>query len=422
MSVVHSSTHAGGAAPLSSPHSHTLSSSVGGGGGGKGEPPSVLQSQVHGERGGGKEGGERGTPAAAGCTHGGGGSGGGRGGEERGGTDGMVVGMGSSGDGALRLARGNAAGEGGEVVRVMAAAGVGESGGGGVVGGAGSRLGGGGMVAVEGGTEIHAAVVTPLKEKKGKKRKGSGGGEGEGAADEDGSDGSDDESDEAVTGQKKKKWTEAEIHHLVIVRCGMQLFGNAMELAGELQHDRDLFYTEDGVSYAEDGELDDEDAVSYYDNLCAGCVYWEVDSQRGREGDVRDSYEYEGRDGEWWVNLMALSSQIGAGNTDVDGVTRLRQRHGDQAGEWEVAQGFMEEVVVVVEERQGMGEIGEKGWKVDNNNNNNNNDGELGLGEIGDEGEKGNNDNNNDGELGLGKIGDEGEKGDGHEGRAGERW
>ncbi|GBG62066.1 hypothetical protein CBR_g28543 [Chara braunii] len=155
--------------------------------------------------------------------------------------------------------------------------------------------------------------------------------------------------------------------------------------------------------------------VSYYDNLCAGCVYWEVDSQRDREGDVRDIDEHEGRAGEWWVNLMALSSQVGAGNTDVDGVTRLQQRNGDQAGEWEVAQGFMKEVVVVVEERQGMGKIGEKGWKVDNNNNN---DGELGLGKIGDEGENG----NNNGELGLGEIGDVGEKGDEHEGRAGEWW
>ncbi|GBG71388.1 hypothetical protein CBR_g8808 [Chara braunii] len=177
----------------------------------------------------------------------------------------------------------------------------------------------------------------------------------------------------------------------------------------------------------------DDDVLRYYTNICAVCENWETESETSCDVAVRESDEHEVGAGEWWVNLVALSYQVEDESAVVDGE---RESATDDAGEWEaewgllatvetaaaeantatgtttasttttmeVEQGLMAEAVVVVEERQGMGEIGEKGGMADNNNDNNNNNninnnGEQRMGELDETGLKEDNNNNNNNEM-----------------------
>ncbi|GBG92300.1 hypothetical protein CBR_g55069 [Chara braunii] len=229
-----------------------------------------------------------------------------------------------------------------------------------------------------------------------------------------------------------------------------------MEMKGELQRGavplEDMIpYNEDDLLLAEDtkGEQDDDfDMSRYLTNLCAVCESWDFDSETSCDVAVCESDEHEGGAGERWVSLMALSYPVedegAAGDGERDYAT-------DDVGEWEVdderlvgngnagawegdwgllasvetaataaaaatakarantaivtttiststilevEQGCRADVVVVVDDRQGRGEIDEKGGMGDddrqgkgavdkkggmgdnNNDNNNNNDGE----------------------------------------------
>ncbi|GBG87099.1 hypothetical protein CBR_g44555 [Chara braunii] len=209
-----------------------------------------------------------------------------------------------------------------------------------------------------------------------------------------------------------------------------QLSGSVMELVGGLLHGDTLFHKEYNVPYAEDDGQDEEDVVNYYATICAGCVDWGVESDLDRDADVWDTDEQKG--GGWWDVLTTPSHQVSADgvthphlgggeqegewDTDeqksggrwdvltapsyqvVDGVTRLQLGGGEQEGEWEVEKVFMAVTAAVVEERQGLGEMGGKGaTDVNNsNNNNNNNNNNIEKGEKDDNNNTNNNSNNND--------------------------